>query len=328
MRRIVVISVMAVVVVVALLASYATPLGAATLREISAHLDTGILNGNTETSIAHTADATANPTPTAPAHSSNSRESSTKVDRSSGAASSAQTEGQAYLGVVLTDTENGAQVSQVYVGGPAQKAGLKKGDILKKVNGTAVSNAANVVTEVGKAKPGDKVSLAISRDGQESTIVVTAGTRPEQRLPEILGQLRIPELEGLGSLPLQQLFGSFLGGELTFQGKDGQPHTVKIIPGRIKTITSTSISIEPSDSNAQGEYEITEKTVVYIGPIKRNVESLREDDRVVVIVAGDSNQASVIVKTQPGSWPFERLIPNAPAPRDWGSPKKGQTPGA
>lgn len=314
MRRLIVIGAAAVLLVAAVLASYVTPLGATTIREISAHLETGILEmGTGGARPASAADAAPTPTQAATPEPTEGQRN-VPENKPSKANPSTSAQDRAYLGMVLVDADNGARVTQVYLSGPAQRAGVKKGDVIRKVNGAAITGVKDVVAELNKIKPGDSVSLVVSREDQELTINVVAGTSSWPKLPEILGHPRIPELEGLGSLPLQQLFGSFLGGELTFEGRDGQRYTIRAIPGKVKTVTPTSISIDPADKEAGRDYEITDKTIVYAGLLKRKAESLKEGDKVVIVVVGDSNRASLIVRVQPGSLPFQKLIPNAPAP--------------
>lgn len=309
MRRPIIAGLMAALVVAALVASYATPLGAATIQEIS-----GVLGDR--------APQAAEPAP-APAPAPKHDEPEGKTDRATPQKDEKEDKdaNRAFLGVVVADSDNGARVAQVYVGGPAQKAGVKKGDIVKKVNGATVASSKEVVAEVGKAKPGDSVAMVVARDGEELTVTVVAGSSvSSKKLPKILQSPRVPELEGLGSLPLHELFGKFIGGEFTFEGKDGKAYTLKVIPGKITAITSTSVTIEPSDPNATGTFEITDKTIIYAGLAKRRAENLTAEDKVVVVVVGDSNRAAVIAKTQPQAWPFQKLIPNFPPSKDWSRP--------
>ena len=61
----------------------------------------------------------------------------------------------------------------VVKGGPADKAGIKTGDIITKVNGVEVGRAGSVSTLVGEYKVGDTISLTINRNKQEMTVNVT-----------------------------------------------------------------------------------------------------------------------------------------------------------
>jgi serine protease Do len=69
----------------------------------------------------------------------------------------------------------GAYVAGVSAGGPAEKAGIKIGDIITKVSGTEVSNSLALTRELFKYKPGDKVTLTYFRDGASKDVEVTLG---------------------------------------------------------------------------------------------------------------------------------------------------------
>ena len=54
-------------------------------------------------------------------------------------------------------------ISGVYDGGPGQNAGIRSGDIIKKVNGMKVDKIKDMQDIIGKSKPGDLVSFQIQR---------------------------------------------------------------------------------------------------------------------------------------------------------------------
>ncbi len=60
---------------------------------------------------------------------------------------------------------NGLYVSSTVDGGAAATAGIKKGDIIKKLNGDDVITSAELQERVGRMRPGDKVTLSVLRDG-------------------------------------------------------------------------------------------------------------------------------------------------------------------
>lgn len=63
--------------------------------------------------------------------------------------------------------------SAVMSGGPADKAGLKDGDIITKINDMTVGNQGSITTIVGEYKPGDTVQITYLRDGKEQTTKLT-----------------------------------------------------------------------------------------------------------------------------------------------------------
>ncbi|GAA3417129.1 S1C family serine protease [Streptosporangium vulgare] len=82
----------------------------------------------------------------------------------------------AFLGVSVTDATGdagGALVGQVTEGSPAAKAGIEQGDLITKINNTAVDEAATVVGAVRGFKPGQQVTIAYVRDGRPGTVTVT-----------------------------------------------------------------------------------------------------------------------------------------------------------
>jgi serine protease Do len=95
-----------------------------------------------------------------------------------------------FLGVTLGDLNpalarefkvpdiSGVLVNEVEPGTPAEKAGLKQGDVIRTYNGQTVDNRARLQAMVAGTNPGSEVTLGILRDGQPSTLKVTLGEQP------------------------------------------------------------------------------------------------------------------------------------------------------
>ena len=73
---------------------------------------------------------------------------------------------------VSSDIEEGIVVASVINGTGASKVGLKKGDIITKINGETVSSSAYLKYLLYKYNVGDKVKLTYSRDGREKVVEV------------------------------------------------------------------------------------------------------------------------------------------------------------
>jgi putative serine protease PepD len=84
-----------------------------------------------------------------------------------------------FLGVQLGEADNGAQVAAVTDGSPADRAGLRQGDVITEVEGEAAS-ADDVRRAVAERKPGDKLELTVRRNGENQTVTATLGKRPTQ----------------------------------------------------------------------------------------------------------------------------------------------------
>ncbi len=67
----------------------------------------------------------------------------------------------------------GVLVGEAPVGGAANVAGIKKGDIVTKINNIKVTTGPEMVEQVTRYKPGDKVSVTYLRAGKENTVTLT-----------------------------------------------------------------------------------------------------------------------------------------------------------
>ncbi len=67
----------------------------------------------------------------------------------------------------------GVYVTDVPNGGSAAEAGIKKADIITKINGVPVSAAPEMVEQVSRYKPGDKITVTYKRNGKEATANLT-----------------------------------------------------------------------------------------------------------------------------------------------------------
>lgn len=80
----------------------------------------------------------------------------------------------AFLGVSSRKAEkDGATVLEVTAGSPAEKAGLKKGDIITKINDAKIESPENLFEVIHNYKPGDKIKIVFIRDGKEQSVMAT-----------------------------------------------------------------------------------------------------------------------------------------------------------
>lgn len=93
--------------------------------------------------------------------------------------------GRALLGVFSEKKEPaGATVKEVSKDTPADKAGLKAGDVITKVDADKIDEPKDLFEKIGAHEPGDKVTITYLRDKKEKTATVTLD---ERKLPETGG---------------------------------------------------------------------------------------------------------------------------------------------
>jgi serine protease Do len=95
-----------------------------------------------------------------------------------------------YLGITVADvddryqaafrlpTSNGVLVQSVEPDSPADRAGIRRGDVVLEANGTAANSSRALIDAIAYAGPGRAVPLRVLRDGKEQQIRVTTGERP------------------------------------------------------------------------------------------------------------------------------------------------------
>jgi len=92
---------------------------------------------------------------------------------------------RAYLGVMIRDINGdlakekdlsineGAYVDSLTENSSAAEAGIKTGDVIVKVNQASVVKSADLLEQIGRHRPGDKVDVVVNRKGKEFTYSVT-----------------------------------------------------------------------------------------------------------------------------------------------------------
>jgi serine protease Do len=114
---------------------------------------------------------------------------------------------RAMLGVVTDGHDRGAEIQSVSKESAAEKAGLKKGDIITKIDNRKIEATDDVTDAIRAHKPGDKVSITYLRDGKEQKattelgrwkgVNVTTMTSPRVLTDQVWRENRIvPRLEG------------------------------------------------------------------------------------------------------------------------------------
>jgi serine protease Do len=73
--------------------------------------------------------------------------------------------------------KNGVLVQEIRAGGPAEKAGLKVGDIITAIDGRPIKDGDDLVNEIASRRPGSSIRLGLIREGKQTDATVTIGDR-------------------------------------------------------------------------------------------------------------------------------------------------------
>ncbi len=89
---------------------------------------------------------------------------------------------EGYLGVELRDRTDGGQgavISNVQDGTPADEAGIESGDLVVASDGAPIDGATGLIAAIRDLRPGDTTVLTVMRDGEMIDVTVTLTDRPE-----------------------------------------------------------------------------------------------------------------------------------------------------
>jgi serine protease Do len=92
----------------------------------------------------------------------------------------------------------GAAITRVEPDSPAEKGGLKAGDVVTAVNGEPVADSAALRLRISRTAPGTPVKLTVEREGGQRELTVTLARLPERGGPAS-GDEDSPLGEGTGS---------------------------------------------------------------------------------------------------------------------------------
>ncbi len=129
---------------------------------------------------------------------------------------------RAFLGVSIREIDSkfaeeqgmkqlrGVYVSDVNEGSGAREAGIKSGDVITSVDNTAVNSTSELLEQISRYRPGEKVAIGVIRDGSDKTFKVTLKNRdgntslvknePKDVLPMLGAKMQVAPAELLQKL--------------------------------------------------------------------------------------------------------------------------------
>ncbi|MGK6306244.1 DegQ family serine endoprotease [Variovorax sp. DT-64] len=87
---------------------------------------------------------------------------------------------QAFADSFKLDKPEGALVSSIEKGGPADQAGLRPGDVIRKVDGEPIVASGDLPALIGEKKPGTRITLDVWRQGERHEISARLGDASEK----------------------------------------------------------------------------------------------------------------------------------------------------
>jgi len=188
----------------------------------------------------------------------------------------------------------GVVIIEVIADSPAEQAGLQAKDIILKLGDVQTSSVDDVLNQVAQYQVGSPVTLTILRAGFQQTITVTLGEKPPSPVTNLRGrlwsgleQLPMPDIGGwLGELLPRmitpcELFDRFLGGELRYLDKDGNPVTREIVPGTVSSVVGNMLTVNTNE-NIQRTFDVPEDVTIRKGFRSVALGELEIGDKVVI----------------------------------------------
>lgn len=131
----------------------------------------------------------------------NGRSGTVRIYESPGSRDGNSARSGGYLGVQVQDvtrtlqrarnlpTEQGAMVSRVEPGSPADRSGIRRGDVIVEVNGDKIEDSADLIRTVRRLDSGENARVTLWRGGSLRTITAELGDRPQrQEMPPDMGR--------------------------------------------------------------------------------------------------------------------------------------------
>jgi len=170
----------------------------------------------------------------------------------------------------------GALVGDVTANGPADKAGIKHGDIITTFNGNKIENSTQLRQVVAQAEPGSIAKIVLLRDGREVPVSVILGERPKDfsgrtDQPEEAPEERTGEKLGIAIQTLTPDIAQQLG----YRNEQGVV---------INSVTSGSPADEAGLQRGDLIEEVNRAEVRTAQEFKRLVSRVQSGDSIVLLV--------------------------------------------
>ncbi len=167
--------------------------------------------------------------------------------------------------------ENGVLVADVMEGSPAEKGGLRSGDIISEFNGKRVAAPSDLQRAVGLSTPGSTAQVKILRDRAEQTLEIKIGEAPEETEAAAKPGGKAKSLLGLDVKPLTP----DLARQLGVRTSEGV-----VVAAVEKGSPAESAGIQPGDVVR----EVNRQKIRNVADFERATRTLKAGERAMLLL--------------------------------------------
>src|ERR1700730_16478458 len=190
------------------------------------------------------------------------------------------------------NSARGALVTDVTPGSPAEKAGIIRGDVIRKVNGYEIRDTIALVNRIAEADIGANLTVDLVRDGETKTVTAQVVEQPA----DLVARLNRKQMAPDPSESLQSTL--FVGNEV--RNRTQRLRTEANVPANVNGVIVTSVN--PSSAAAQARRpgdvieQIDRQPVSNVDEFQRVVGQLDPDRPVIVGMARNRQRSFVIIQ--------------------------------
>lgn len=183
------------------------------------------------------------------------------------------------------DEATGALVADVLKDGPAEQAGIKRGDVIIEFDGSTIDSVNTLRNVVARTEVGKKVEVVIIRDGKEQTIKATVA---EQDADEIAQAGSSPESSKQSGLTVQELTPE-IAEQLGYKDEEGVV---------VSDVESGSAAAEAGLRRGDLIKEINRKPITSLSEYNKMMKSLKDAESFLLLVKRSENTFYVVVNVE------------------------------